>query len=346
MNYIDDFLEKLSSETDDIYLFGAGKLAGWITPLLEKKGIDYNGYIVDKQYLPADRTINGKRVITADELERDAVVIIAVETGGKAVDLTGEHIKKVYQFDWIASIPFGCHDDSFLTEHGTEFLDLYGKLGDFESKASLISFFCQRFTGEFHKQRSFKPQYYDETVIKPRADEVFVDCGAYNGDSLKGFIDFLKRNGIETFEKCIAFEPDGSNFEELKKNFAGYDNVEVYNLATFDRKCTLHFDSGNGTGSSIEESGSTEIGADTIDNIVNGGKVTYIKMDVEGAELSTLKGAKETIKKYKPRLAVCVYHKLEDILEIPQYILSLDPSYRLYMRNYESFGLETVLYAV
>ena len=69
-------------------------------------------------------------------------------------------------------------------------------------------------------------------------------------------------------------------------------------------------------------------------------------MDVEGAELSTLKGAKETIKKYKPRLAVCVYHKLEDILEIPQYILSLDPSYRLYMRNYESFGLETVLYAV
>ncbi len=68
-------------------------------------------------------------------------------------------------------------------------------------------------------------------------------------------------------------------------------------------------------------------------------------MDVEGAELKSLIGAKNTIIKNKPRLAICVYHKPEDICEIPEYILSLVPEYKFYLRHYSSINWETVLYA-
>ena len=71
-----------------------------------------------------------------------------------------------------------------------------------------------------------------------------------------------------------------------------------------------------------------------------------IKMDIEGAELDALYGAKNTIRKYKPLLAICVYHKREDMLTIPQYIKSIVPEYRFFLRAYEKTATELVLYAV
>ncbi|MDR1086700.1 MAG: FkbM family methyltransferase [Endomicrobium sp.] len=69
-------------------------------------------------------------------------------------------------------------------------------------------------------------------------------------------------------------------------------------------------------------------------------------MDIEGAELDALVGAKDTIRKYKPRLAICIYHKPSDIIDIPLYILSLVPEYKLYIRHYSTYKWETVLYCV
>ena len=74
--------------------------------------------------------------------------------------------------------------------------------------------------------------------------------------------------------------------------------------------------------------------------------VTFIKMDIEGAELEALKGSSKIIKKYMPKLAISLYHKKDDILEIPLYIKELVPEYKLYIRHYSNAGVETVLYAV
>ncbi len=76
------------------------------------------------------------------------------------------------------------------------------------------------------------------------------------------------------------------------------------------------------------------------------GKVTFVKMDVEGAELEALKGSRKVIVQYRPKLAICVYHKKADLIEIPLFIKSLVPEYRLYIRHYGNSMCETVLYAV
>ena len=107
----------------------------------------------------------------------------------------------------------------------------------------------------------------------------------------------------------------------------------------------MHVDAVGGAGSSISTQGSTAVYLTTIDSIVHEEHVTFIKMDVEGAELKSLKGARNTIIKNHPRLAICVYHKDSDLYEIPGYILSLVPEYKFYLRHYCSSEYETVLYA-
>ena len=84
----------------------------------------------------------------------------------------------------------------------------------------------------------------------------------------------------------------------------------------------------------------------SIDASTNGKKISFIKMDVEGFELQALKGAKECIKRDHPRLAIALYHKEEDLIEIPQYIQTLSKEYKFYLRIYSNAYLEIVLYAV
>jgi hypothetical protein len=95
----------------------------------------------------------------------------------------------------------------------------------------------------------------------------------------------------------------------------------------------------------INDNGKFQIDVDSIDNIVKD-KVSFIKMDIEGAELEALRGAKNTILKYKPKLAISVYHKQDDLINIPQYILQLNEKYKLYLRHYGESTDETILYAV
>ena len=106
----------------------------------------------------------------------------------------------------------------------------------------------------------------------------------------------------------------------------------------------LHFESRTVGGSLITETGKETIETTSLDNVLNGKKVTFIKMDIEGAEYKALIGAEETIKKWRPRLAICVYHKPEDILEIPTLLLEMHNDYKFALRQYNSSGLGAILY--
>ena len=183
-------------------------------------------------------------------------------------------------------------------------------------------------------------QYFD--MFLPEDEEVFIDAGAYNGDSANDFLEWV---GDRKY-KVYAIEPLADMCEVIiNKNIP---HVEVVNCMVWNRKEDLPLLT-NGRGSSMDNDNHENIqggGGAAIDEIVGDEKVSFIKMDIEGAELKALEGARECILKYSPRLAICIYHKAEDIYEIGNYILSLNPDYKLYIRHYTTCMWETVLYAI
>ena len=183
-------------------------------------------------------------------------------------------------------------------------------------------------------------QYFDESFLKFDHDEVFVDAGAYD---LTTTLEFAQR--CKDFKKIYAFEPDENNIRYCNKRKAGEKRIEIVPFGTWSEKNELRFRALGNWSSKIDDMGEETISVTAIDNVVKE-KVTYIKMDVEGAELETLKGAKNIICRDKPKLAVCIYHKPEDMTDLPIYIKSLVPEYKLYVRHYSEEKYETILYAI
>ena len=189
-------------------------------------------------------------------------------------------------------------------------------------------------------------QYFDLDILTSdlRNREVFVDGGCYDGMNSLEFIKWC--SSFEQVEPYIyAWEPDSANINRCKMALSQAGSCyEIVERGLWSKEEVLHFSSDKRS-SAITENGEEQVMVDSIDNRIED-VVTYIKMDIEGAEYQALLGAENTIKEYRPRLAICVYHKPEDIWEIPGLIHKLDKTYRFYLRHYSFMEYETVLYAI
>ena len=186
-------------------------------------------------------------------------------------------------------------------------------------------------------------QYFDLPHIQFADNEVFVDAGGFNGDTSRYFADKVNRK----YKHIYVFEPNIKQAEDCKNNLSDLNNITVIQKASWDKNEILNFvKAGEGSRIVSDELGTNSIETITIDEVLNGDKATYIKMDVEGAEYNSLIGAKNTIKKYKPKLAISVYHKRDDIWKIPMLLLEYNPDYKFYLRMYSFTGNDTVLYAL
>lgn len=186
-------------------------------------------------------------------------------------------------------------------------------------------------------------QYFDEMIIL-KENELFVDVGAFDGLTTKRFLECCKEQNVKP-SVPILYEPEKSGQEKIKTLFKKIPYI-IHNVGAWNKKDVLLFTEGLGVGNCISQQGTYSINVDSIDQTILDKEVTYIKMDIEGAELLALQGAQETIKKYQPKLAVSIYHKPEDIIEIFDYVRTLLPNHKYYLRHYSSFDTETVLYAV
>lgn len=187
--------------------------------------------------------------------------------------------------------------------------------------------------------------YFYEDFLYYTEDEIFIDAGCCD---LATTVDFA--NLCRGLKKVYAFEPDSVNYRNCTKRIAeekeNLPEVVMLHYGTWSERTELQFYS-TADGCSHIGNGNTVIRVAAIDEIVeNSDKITFIKMDVEGAELESLKGAQKIIKRDKPRLAICIYHKPEDMVTLPAYVKSLVPEYRLYLRSYSNADNEMVLYAV
>lgn len=187
-------------------------------------------------------------------------------------------------------------------------------------------------------------QYFDLKEMPINVNgEIFVDAGCYNGMSSYHAQTWSHNN----LKKVYAFEPDSNSFPVCENKIKSLGcEFEMINAATWSEKTELTFNENSfGQASKVSMNGNVRVKADSIDNILNGRPATYIKLDVEGSELETLKGAVKTINQYRPKMAISLYHKPEDIVTIPLFIESLGMNYTYYLRHYQTRWCETILYA-
>lgn len=184
--------------------------------------------------------------------------------------------------------------------------------------------------------------YFDLPELPHLPQEIFVDAGGYDGMTSVHFCKWAMNNW-----KIKIFEPDSASFAVCRNNLTILDNVEVIPKGLWNGTATLSFES-SGSESRVadDETEKNKIQVVSLDEYLQGEPVTFIKMDIEGSELNAIKGASKTIRKYKPKLAISIYHKAEDIIEIPKLLLELNKEYRFWVRHYSLSWFDTVLYAI
>lgn len=183
-------------------------------------------------------------------------------------------------------------------------------------------------------------QYFD--LFEPRENEIFIDAGAFDGQTILDFVKWSKGK----YEKIYAFEAVDQFFQIANKNIEGLDRVKIFNYAVWDKQEQISFHE-KGSASSYSDMGKIRANGMDLDSVIGSvEEVTFIKMDIEGSERRALEGAKKIIIKNHPRLAICIYHKPIDIIELPEYLLRLVPEYKFYIRHYGSHMGEEILYAV
>ncbi|HKN16424.1 MAG TPA: FkbM family methyltransferase [Candidatus Sulfotelmatobacter sp.] len=176
--------------------------------------------------------------------------------------------------------------------------------------------------------------------------EVFVDCGAYTGDTAEQVI---RRN--PAFSRIIAIEADPENFDRLTKWVGTLEppvasRIDALNVAVGAKRGQLRFQAGGGEGAKLAADGNVVVECVPIDDLATEAGPTFIKMDIEGAELDALEGARRSIQTHRPILSICVYHKQNDLWRIPLFIHTLVEDYRLFLRPHDVDGWQLVCYAV
>lgn len=354
-------------ENKKVFLYGAGNIGKKMASILKNCNLNLLGFIDRNSQLPKEilnLNVYNPEDNKLDEYKDEAYIVLSGFFHLKQCEqiklyLNELGFKNIYALHEVNLSKFECNELYNLLTRNEEnkfsiqdvkekIIEVYELLEKEEDKKFYIDYIKAHITMDFTKLSEPLPielQYLAHDIDCIKNYDFFVDCGAYDGDTIRN----LTNKGVE-LKNIVAFEPQKELFDKLEKTIKENENIETaiaIPCGVYSEVQTYRFKKNQDSlsSSSIDDDGDDMIQCVSIDQILKGFKPTFIKMDIEGSELSALKGAKETIKKYRPQLAICIYHSLSDAWEIPLFIHSIDPSYKFYLRNYNYMGLETVLYA-
>ena len=225
----------------------------------------------------------------------------------------------------------------FFKQNQEKILRVREFLADDLSKKIFDNVILYKLTGKINYLFDAECERADSfSLINASKIKSFADLGAYRGDTLSEMLNYAP-----TLECAYALEPDAKTYKKLLAFCEGYSrNVKLYpkNIAAWSENTTLIFNSSSNRNSGAfaptTNAKTIEITADSLDNILVGKPIDHIKYDVEGAEKQAIEGSKFTITNFAPSLTVSVYHRSEDIFEIPLQIHNLNKDYKLYLRRY------------
>lgn len=342
-------------------IYGAGNLGKEVYKTLKNHGIPITCFF-DRTASAGDSWSNVPIFRIEDSIiepseRRKVVVIIAIHNWSAEIPPI---IEKLNAFGFTRIMTLVELYDHFGKELGQRYWltsrSYYGTIesevsaglsiwADNESRAIYEAMLNFRLTGDY---KSLPPpetqhQYFPLDIPQWNTPLRFVDCGAFNGDTLG----YILSNNIAV-EAVAAFEPDRENFRQLAKSImhGNWTNVALWPCAVYSETTQLRFQSENGMASSLRHEGESLVQCVSLDEAIPVFKPSLIKMDIEGAEIDALLGARQVIEKYRPGLAICVYHHPAHLWQIPLLIQKWECGYRFYLRSHAFNGFELVMYAV
>ena len=342
-------------QREEAYIWGTGELGVWVPLFLRTHGGRAKAFI-DAAPVRWGTEIAGLPCLAPTDVpvQEDPLVIIGTGAYSRAVaeHLSAMGVRRVLDIsDFRLNELFDSIRDAAPDDVAAQVGACFDILADDASRAVLLAklrgFFD--FEAGFGRQRYYEDvcrgdQYFQDDLIHFTEDSVLVDCGAYTGDTMQ---DFLRR--ALPFQKYIAYELSRRNYEELQNNMNDMrgrvrGELIAYNYGVGEQNESVCYSDAI-TGAAIANEG-IEGAAVRLSDHLHAESVSFIKMDIEGAEMGALRGAEELIRRRRPDLAICTYHSISDLFEIPLYIHSIVPEYRLYLRHHTPVHYETVCYAV
>lgn len=347
--------EKYSSVLEAVnaggcYIWGTAKLARFCLKQFRSHGIQSKGFICNDSKEWDNEEIYPPSILKKD----DVVVICSFYHPEIKAQLNEMGVQQCLYYEELAyiipelDIYYPAFEGIFseVEANKDKYISIVDILQDDLSKEIYEDIMKYRLTLDsdytvhaFRKSLEAGIQDFDSVVVNRFSENtIFYDVGGFDGQSTLDFIQQAKK-----YKKIYFFEPDVNNIRETEKRLKNVHNIQFVQAVAGDRAGTVHFDaSGDGSGH-ISENGGETVNMIRLDDYIHG-EDCFVKMDVEGFELSVLRGCEKAIKRYKPMLSVSVYHKPGDIHRLIDLVLSYDPTYKVYLRHYSQTYADTRAY--
>lgn len=343
-----DCWDYLKSTDLPVFIYGMGDGALKIMRVFEQYGIPLAGFFASDEFVRG-HTFQGHLVHTLSQIEAlidDFVIVLAFAAGYQSLyDRINEIAKRhILLAPDVPVAGEGLFTYAYCLENAEKIQAVYNMLADEKSRhtyANVINFKISGKIEYLNNCTSPKEEIYGE-IIPLGIDEVFADLGAYNGDTAAEFMSACNNN----FSHLYAFEPNPKNFRKLTKNLPEDERITLFNAAAGRENGTVKISANEGRMSRENGSGKTvEIPVLALDEAVSE-NVTVLKLDVEGAEREAILGAKRHIAN-GAKILCSLYHRNEDMFDLPLLIKSIDPELKFYVRHQLYIpAWETNLYAV
>lgn len=342
-----------------VLIYGAGFTGTALKDILNRYNIDIECFLDIKA--KEIKCVLDKKVYRAEEYGESndlgsVTIILCVNTTREKREQIIKYLKNLGANDIVLydeiyfSLSSICNANSSIVEkeyyidNKKKFIDVFDLLDDELSRNTYIKCLFTWMLRSLDEAPSLvnEKQYFPYSINMSRGYSTFVDCGAFIGDTINELL--AQEEKVETI---VAFEPDRVSFSKLSQytNNLEVNKVILMPYGVSNESKQLKFEETGNVGSKLSDQGECCIQCMRLDDALKEVKPTFLKMDIEGEEYRAIVGAQSTISEYKPDLAICIYHSIDDYFRIPLLINSWNLGYKFYLRAHAEGAIEVVLYA-